>query len=58
MVATMMKVKELIEKLKTYDEDSTIELLCTYDCGYATAGGDVTDICESDGHVTICCDEC
>lgn len=54
----MMKVKELIEKLKTYDEDSTIELLCTYDCGYATAGGDVTDICESDGHVTICCDEC
>ena len=53
-----MKVKELIEKLKTYDEDSTIELLCTYDCGYATAGGNVMDISESDGRVTICCDEC
>lgn len=53
-----MKVKDLIEKLKTYDEDSTIELLCTYDCGCATAGGDVTDIYESDGHVTIYCDEC
>lgn len=53
-----MKVKELIEKLKTYDEDSTIELLCTYDCGYATAGGNVTGISESDGRVTLCCDEC
>jgi hypothetical protein len=39
-----MKVKELIEQLKTYDADSIIELECTYDCGYGTVGGNVTDI--------------
>lgn len=53
-----MKVKELIEQLKTYDADSTIELECTYDCGYGTVGGNVTEIYESDNCVVICCDEC
>lgn len=52
-----MKVKELIEKLKTYDEDSTIELECTF-YGHKVAGGDATDISESDGRVTICCEAC
>ena len=53
-----MKVKDLIEKLSAYDEDDTVELECTYDGGFATAGGNITDIYESSGCITICCDEC
>lgn len=53
-----MKIKELIEKLKTFDENAEVILECTYDYGFGTAGGNVTDIYEFDGCVNICCDEC
>ena len=56
-MVTTMKVKDLIEKLKTYDEDSIIELECIF-YGHKVAGGDATDISESDGRVTICCEAC
>lgn len=53
-----MKVKELIERLKHYEENSTVMLECTYDLGYGTAGGNITEINEISGCVTLYCDEC
>lgn len=53
-----MTVCELIEKLKEFPDSTPVVLMCTYDAGFCTAGGNITSI-ESELHcVELWCDEC
>ena len=39
-----MTVKELIKKLSECPEDAVVTILASYDDGYGTAGGDISDV--------------
>ncbi len=53
-----MTVKELIEQLQQYDENKRVEILCTYDCGHAAAGGSMIQIIDNGAYLKLYNDEC
>lgn len=39
-----MTVKELIYELSKYPDDLQVAMICTYDCGFGTAGGSKIEV--------------
>ena len=53
-----MTIKELIERLKQYPEDTIVEISATYDCGFGSAGGEVQYIEQYDyKHAIVLCND-
>ena len=48
-----MTVKELIEELKTYDDDYEIKICPPYKDGYVFQGVDIDSVCGDKGTVCI-----
>lgn len=49
-----MTVGNLMEMLEKYPEDTIVRVFCTYDSGFCTTGGDVTEILDdANGFVEI-----
>lgn len=53
-----MTIKELIERLQEYDENKPVEISCTFDCGYGTAGGSIIQIIDNGSYIDLFNDEC
>lgn len=53
----MMTVAELMKKLQEFPGSMPVVLMCTYDCGYGTAGGNITSVEEEINCVELWNDE-
>ncbi|KKN77485.1 hypothetical protein LCGC14_0360440 [marine sediment metagenome] len=48
-----MTVKELIQKLETFDPDHSIKIEAEYDCGYGSAGNTVDSVEFKNGNCVL-----
>lgn len=48
-----MTVKELINELKKYDENTEVKMYASYDCGHCWAGGEIEMVDFTDGRVEL-----
>lgn len=53
-----MTVGELIDKLQKFTPDTPVEISCTFDCGFGTAGGSIIQIIDRDSYIELYNDEC
>ena len=53
-----MTVMELIEKLQELPKHLPVMLMCTYDCGFGTAGGKITSIEAESNCIELWNEEC